>query len=69
MAIVFPCPCGRELAAPDLAARLRAICPRCGATVRVPATADSRPDPTDTNSWRMLVSRAKSQISRGSRPT
>ena len=56
MAIVFPCPCGRQLSAPETAAGLKAHCPRCGAPTRVPAVPLVRPNPTDTDSWRLLMS-------------
>jgi DNA-directed RNA polymerase subunit RPC12/RpoP len=61
MAITFPCQCGRQLTAPDTAAGLRARCPRCQAKVRVPAVPVERPKPTDTDSWRFLLTRAKAK--------
>jgi uncharacterized paraquat-inducible protein A len=67
MAIVFPCQCGRQLSAPYNATGLRAKCPRCGATTRVPAAPVNRPDPTDTDTWRFLISQAKRKSSWGSR--
>jgi uncharacterized paraquat-inducible protein A len=60
MAIVFPCKCGRELAVPDLASGLRARCPRCGATVHVPTVSTRRSESTDADTWRFLLSQAKS---------
>jgi phage FluMu protein Com len=65
MAIVFACACGRELSAPDAAKGLKAKCPRCQATLRVPAILVSRPHPTETESWRLLVSQAKGRFARG----
>jgi uncharacterized paraquat-inducible protein A len=59
MAIVFACGCGREIAAPDLAAGQRTHCPRCGAVLRVPAASEIRPDPAHALTWKMLVGRAK----------
>ena len=61
MAIVFPCPCGRELSAPDLAAGLWVRCPRCATLSLVPVVSLARPDPTDSETWRLLVRRALSQ--------
>jgi hypothetical protein len=59
MAITFLCPCGRMLSAPDTAAGRRARCPHCQATVRVRAVPAARPKPTDTDSWRVLMTWVK----------
>jgi hypothetical protein len=61
MAILFACKCGRTLMAPPLAAGLRSRCPDCGDTVTVPLAPAHRPEPTDTETWRRLIGRAKSQ--------
>jgi uncharacterized paraquat-inducible protein A len=66
MPIVFACTCGRQLSVPDAAASLRARCPRCGATVRVPAATEARPDTLSSGSWVMLVKKAKAKRPTGS---
>jgi hypothetical protein len=55
----FTCQCGRELAAPATAAGRRARCPQCQATVRVPAAPVARPEPTDPDTWQVLMTWAK----------
>jgi hypothetical protein len=50
-----------------MAVGLRSRCSRCGDTVTVPPGPEQRPNPTDTSSWQMLIRRAKSQNSTGSK--